>query len=158
MPVGLGYDIHKLVENKKLILGGIEINFPKGLIGDNDADVLIHPIIDAILGAAGFGDIDRYFPKSDPNYDGLKSVDLLRYTVDLIYGYAWTITNVDITYVAKEPRIIEYSNDIRRMLASAMNITISKINIKDKTNHNIGPTGNGEAIAVFAIVQIDKAL
>lgn len=158
MAVGFGYDIHKLVDGKKLFVGGIEIDYPKGLEGDNDADVLMHATIDALLGAACFGDIDRYFPKTDPNYAGLRSVDLLRYTIDLLNNYKFTVTNVDITYVAKEPRIITYSNDIRRMLASAMNITISKINIKDKSHHQIGPVGNGEAIAVYTIVQIEKEL
>ncbi|PIX76823.1 MAG: 2-C-methyl-D-erythritol 2,4-cyclodiphosphate synthase [bacterium (Candidatus Ratteibacteria) CG_4_10_14_3_um_filter_41_18] len=154
MKVGIGYDIHKLVKGRKLILGGIEIKFSKGLSGHSDGDVLTHAIIDAILGALGKGDIGKHFPDTDSRYKNISSLVLLKETMKLLTKSKYRINNLDTVIIAEKPKIASYSGKIEERLASVLKVKKEFINIKAKTNEGLGEIGKGKAIACFAIVSI----
>ena len=155
MRTGHGYDIHKLVSNRKLILGGVEIPHSKGLLGHTDADVLIHAIIDALLGAAGLGDIGQHFPNSDPKWKDAHSLDLLEVIYVSLKKKGYKILNIDSTIVAEEPKITPYVEPIRKILAQALELKESQVNIKLKTNEGLDSTGQKNAICAWAVVLID---
>lgn len=155
MRIGYGYDIHRLVKGRKLIIGGIEIPFEKGLLGHTDADVLLHAIIDALLGAAGLGDIGGSFPDSDPKWKDADSLDLLETSHASVINKGYKISNIDCTVVAEEPKLSPYISKIKKELASALNINESMINIKAKTNEGLDAIGNKEAILAHAVVLLE---
>ncbi len=149
MRIGIGYDLHKLVNGRKLILGGIEVPHTLGLEGHSDADVLAHAIMDALLGATALGDIGRHFPDTDPKYKDASSIDLLKHVVGLISKYK--ISNIDATIIAEKPKLAEHIDKMRIVLAKACGINVDSINVKATTNEGIGLIGKGEAIAVYAV-------
>ncbi|MBE0069456.1 2-C-methyl-D-erythritol 2,4-cyclodiphosphate synthase [Thermoanaerobacterium thermosaccharolyticum] len=153
MRVGIGYDVHKLEAGRKLILGGVQIPYEKGLLGHSDADVLIHAVIDGILGAAGLGDIGTHFPDSEWIYKDIDSTVLLKKTMDLIKG-KFAINNIDCIVVAQEPKLSPYKDAIGRNLSKVLNIGIDRVNIKAKTEEGLGFTGRKEGISAYAIVSL----
>ena len=154
--VGIGNDIHKLVEGRKLILGGVEIAFEKGLLGHSDADSLSHAITDALLGAAGLGDIGTHFSDRDPQWKGADSLMFLRKTIDLLGEAGWSIINIDATIMAENPKMLPHIPAMRQTLAEILKIDISQINLKAKTNEGLDAIGRGEAIAAQAIALITR--
>lgn len=152
--VGTGYDVHRLVDNRKLILGGVEIPYEKGLLGHSDADVLVHALMDALLGAAALGDIGRHFPDSDETYEGISSIELLTKVKELLDENFYRIGNVDITLIAQKPKISPYIEEMRGMISQALNIDISRVNIKGTTTEKLGFTGREEGIAAEAVASI----
>lgn len=154
MPIGHGYDIHKLVPGRKLILGGIEIPYSKGLLGHTDADVLIHAIIDALLGAAGLGDIGWHFPDSDPKWKDANSLDLLEITCESIKNKGHEIINIDSTIVAEEPKLAPYISKMKKNLCS-IGLKENQINIKAKTNEGLDSIGQTNAICAWVVALIE---
>ena len=150
--VGIGYDIHPLVPGRKLILGGVEIAFEKGLFGHSDADVLIHAIMDAIIGALGLGDIGEHFPDSDPTYKDISSLILLSKVEELLSSSRFRVVNVDSVIIAEAPKLSPYIGEMRKKLASVLKVEEERINIKATTNERIGDIGEGKAIASQAVV------
>lgn len=155
MRVGLGYDVHKLVSERKLILGGVTINYEKGLLGHSDADVLVHAIMDSLLGAAALGDIGIHFPDKDPKYKGISSIQLLIEVSKLIDKAGFKIGNIDATIVAQNPKMSPHINLMRENISSALNISIDQINIKATTEEGLGFTGSGEGISSHSICCIE---
>jgi 2-C-methyl-D-erythritol 4-phosphate cytidylyltransferase/2-C-methyl-D-erythritol 2,4-cyclodiphosphate synthase len=151
---GLGYDLHRLVEGRPLILGGVAIPFDRGLAGHSDADAICHAITDAILGAAGAGDIGRHFPDTDPQWKGASSLDLLRRAVAIVRAQGLAVGNVDATVILERPKLAPYVDRMRATLAEALEVTIDRVSIKAKTNEGVGEIGRGEAIAVHAIALV----
>lgn len=151
MRIGQGFDVHAFVEGRKLVLGGVVIPHPLGLAGHSDADVLIHAICDALLGAAGLGDIGQHFPDDDPQYKDADSTALLRSVVSSLSSAGWGIVNVDATVIAQQPRLAPFIAQMREQLASALGIPSAQINIKATTTERLGFTGRGEGIAAQAI-------
>lgn len=151
MRIGHGYDVHKLAEGRKLILGGVEIPYEKGLLGHSDADVLTHALMDALLGAAGLGDIGRHFPDSDPAYSGADSLKLLDRVVELLEGQGWQVGNADITVIAQRPKLAPYIPQMRDKLAARMKAAPEQVNVKATTEEGLGFTGSGEGIAAHAV-------
>lgn len=149
--IGIGYDIHRLVEGRKLILGGVEIPFEKGLLGHSDSDVLSHAICDALLGAAALGDIGAHFPDTDPRWAGTSSLDFLKHAVALIADRGYQIANVDATVLAEQPKLRPYIQSMRESLASVLRIGVDQVNVKAKTNEGLESIGRGEAMAAQAI-------
>lgn len=154
--IGLGNDIHRLVEDRKLILGGIEIPFDKGLLGHSDADSLSHAITDALLGAAGLGDIGTHFSDKDPRWAGADSLFFLRGACEMLAERGWVVVNIDATIIAERPKMMPYIPAMKAKLAAAMSIDPSQINIKAKTNEGLDAIGRGEAIAAQAIALIAR--
>jgi len=150
MRIGTGYDVHKLVEGRKLILGGVEIPFEKGLLGHSDADVLVHAIMDALLGAAALGDIGLHFPDSDPAYSGADSLMLARKVADLLAENGYLIENVDATVIAQAPKLRPYIDEMRRNIAEALDLELSQVSVKATTEERLGFTGRGEGISAQA--------
>lgn len=157
MRIGLGYDVHRLTENRKLIIGGVPIDYEKGLLGHSDADVLIHSIIDSLLGAAALGDIGTHFPDTDPEYSNISSIILLKKTAEIIYKNNYAIGNIDATIIAERPKMSPYINEMRKNIADALKISISKISIKATTEEGLGFTGSGEGIAAQSIALLINA-
>ncbi len=153
---GIGYDAHRLVEGRSLILGGVEIAFEKGLQGHSDADVLTHAIMDALIGALARGDIGTHFPDSDPRYEGVKSIELLREVKGWVHAEGLVVNNVDATVVAQAPKIGPFVWEMRRVLAEAMDVSVSAVNIKATTTEGMGFCGQGEGIAAYAVVSLIK--
>jgi len=151
MRIGTGYDVHKLVEGRKLILGGVEIPYEKGLLGHSDADVLIHAIMDALLGAAALGDIGKHFPDNDDSYKDISSLILLKRVRFIIQDAGYKIGNIDSTIVAQKPKLAPYIPAMRENIAYALGIELSQINIKATTEEGLGFTGSGLGIASQAI-------
>ena len=151
MRVGMGYDVHRLVENRKLILGGVEIPYEKGLIGHSDADVLVHAIMDALLGAAALGDIGKHFPDTDPNYEGISSIKLLTYVAELLEENHYIIENIDATVIAQKPKLRPYMEEMTEKIAGALGIEQNQLNLKATTEEGLGFTGSGEGMAAQAI-------
>ena len=149
--IGIGYDIHRLVEGRKLVLGGVEIPFEKGLLGHSDSDVLSHAICDALLGAAALGDIGTHFPDSDPRWAGASSLDFLARVVELLTERGYRISNIDVTVIAERPRLRPHIEDMRETLASVLRIGVDQVNIKAKTNEGLESVGCGEAMAAQAV-------
>lgn len=154
--VGMGYDVHKLVTGRKLILGGVEIQHDLGLLGHSDADVLLHAIKDAILGAAALGDIGRHFPDTDEAYKGISSMVLLSKVKDLILKEGYEVNNIDATIAAQQPKIAPYIKDMNENIAQTLKIEASQVNVKATTTEGLGFVGNKEGIAAYAIVSLIK--
>ena len=153
--VGQGYDLHRLVEGRPLILGGVKIDYEKGLLGHSDADALLHGITDALLGAAGLGDIGRHFPDTDPAYKGIDSKILLSEAVALVVKAGWVIANVDATVIAQAPKLAPHMDKIRQSVAQSIGIDLHRVNIKAKTKEGCDAVGQKEAIEVHAIVLLE---
>ena len=151
MRIGMGYDVHKLTEGRDLILGGVNIPWEKGLLGHSDADVLIHAVMDALLGAAALGDIGKHFPDTDPAYKGISSVKLLVHVAELLKENGYTIGNIDATIIAQKPKMAPHIPQMRKNMAEAMGIPESSLNIKATTEEGLGFTGSGEGISSQAI-------
>ncbi len=151
MRIGMGYDVHKLVEGRKLIIGGAEIPYEKGLLGHSDADVLLHAVMDALLGAAALGDIGKHFPDTDPAYKGISSVRLLEYVGKLLEENLFLIENIDATIIAQAPKMRPYIDSMRKNIADALGITIEQVNVKATTEEGLGFTGSGEGISSQAV-------
>ena len=154
--VGMGYDVHKLVTGRKLILGGVEIQHDLGLLGHSDADVLLHAIKDAILGAAALGDIGRHFPDTDEAYKGISSMVLLSKVKDLILNEGYKVNNIDATIAAQQPKIAPYIKAMNENIAQTLKIEASQVNVKATTTEGLGFVGNKEGIAAYAIVSLIK--
>ena len=151
MRVGMGYDVHRLTEGRKLILGGVEIPWEKGLLGHSDADVLVHAVMDALLGAAALGDIGKHFPDTDPAYKGISSILLLRHVTELLKKHGYTIGNIDATIIAQKPKMASHILKMRENMAEAMVISVDCLNVKATTEEGLGFTGSEEGIAAQAI-------
>ena len=151
MRVGMGYDVHRLVEDRKLILGGVEIPYEKGLLGHSDADVLLHAIMDALLGAAALGDIGKHFPDTDPAYKGISSIKLLEHVGRLLEEENYVVGNIDATIIAQRPKMAPHIPQMRANVAKALQIEESQVNIKATTEEGLGFTGTGEGISSQAI-------
>ncbi|HAR44930.1 MAG TPA: 2-C-methyl-D-erythritol 2,4-cyclodiphosphate synthase, partial [Nitrospiraceae bacterium] len=147
MRIGTGYDVHRLVEGRKLIIGGVDIPFEKGLLGHSDADVLLHAICDALLGAAGLGDIGRHFPDKDQQYKGISSLTLLGRVHRLLAGQGYRVQNIDATIVAEQPKMALHIPAMIENIASAVRISVSEVNVKATTTEGLGFAGRGEGIA-----------
>lgn len=156
MRVGLGYDVHSLVENRKLILGGVHIPFEKGLLGHSDADVLVHAIMDSLLGAAALGDIGKHFPDTDERYKGASSIELLKHVGKLLNEKGYIVNNIDSTIIAQKPKLSPYIPSMIDNIAKALNISIEDLNIKATTEEGLGFTGKGEGISSHSICSIIK--
>lgn len=154
MRVGFGYDVHRLVSDRRLVLGGVEIPFELGLLGHSDADVLVHAIMDALLGAAAEGDIGRHFPDSDPAYKGISSLDLLSRVGSLLKSKRLQIINIDSTIVAQEPKLMSYILPMVGNISRALEIKPSQVNVKATTTEGLGFAGAGEGIAAYAIASL----
>ncbi|HKG21812.1 MAG TPA: 2-C-methyl-D-erythritol 2,4-cyclodiphosphate synthase [Blastocatellia bacterium] len=155
--IGIGYDLHRLVEGRKLILGGTEIPFEKGLLGHSDSDVLTHAICDALLGAAALGDIGSHFPDTDPRFRGASSLDLLSAVVDLISERGFIISNIDTIIVAERPRLAPYIQPMRERLADILGVELNRVSVKAKTSEGLGEIGRGEAMAAQAVALLKGA-
>ena len=151
MRIGHGYDVHKLVEGRKLILGGVEIEYEKGLLGHSDADVLTHAVMDSMLGAAALGDIGKLFPDNDPAYKGADSIKLLEAVTDRVKKAGYTVSNIDVTVIAQAPKLAPHIEKMRECLAAAIGTDISNISIKATTEEGLGFTGEGKGIAAHAV-------
>ena len=156
MRIGQGYDVHRLVEGRALILGGVNIPWEKGLLGHSDADVLTHALMDALLGAAALGDIGKLFPDSDPAYAGADSLELLRSVTALLEKNGYGIANVDVTVVAQRPKLAPYREEMRRRLAEAMGLEIGRVSVKATTEEGLGFTGSGQGISAMAVALLDE--
>lgn len=154
MRIGMGYDVHRLVEGRKLIMGGVEIPYEKGLLGHSDADVLLHAISDALLGAAALGDIGKHFPDTDPDYEGISSVVLLQKVGELLEEHFFLIENIDATIIAQAPKMRPYIDTMRKNIADTLGIEISQVNVKATTEEGLGFTGTGEGISAQAICML----
>ena len=147
MRVGMGYDVHRLTEGRKLIMGGVEIPFEKGLLGHSDADVIVHAIMDALLGAAALGDIGKHFPDTDPAYEGISSIELLCHVGKLLDESNYVIENIDATIIAQRPKLRPYIEQMETNVAEALGIDRTRINIKATTEEGLGFTGTGDGIS-----------
>lgn len=156
MRVGLGYDIHRLVEGRKLILGGVEIPYIKGLEGYSDADVLLHAICDAILGAIGKGDIGIHFPDTDPAFKDIPSIELLDEVKETLKTNGYKIINIDSTLILEEPKLGPFKNKMKQIISHLLGVTEDMINIKATTQEGVGSIGRGEAIAAYAVVFVEE--
>ena len=154
MRVGMGYDVHRLVEGRDLILGGVKIPYVKGLLGHSDADVLLHAVMDALLGAAALGDIGKHFPDSDPAYKGISSMLLLKKVGALLEEKGFFVENIDATIIAQAPKMRPFIDDMRENIAQALNMDISCVNVKATTEEGLGFTGNGEGISSQAVCML----
>jgi 2-C-methyl-D-erythritol 2,4-cyclodiphosphate synthase len=154
MRIGTGYDVHKLVENRKLILGGVEIPYEKGLLGHSDADVLVHAVMDALLGAAALGDIGLHLPDSDPAYKGADSLRLARRVSEILAENGYLIENVDSTVIAQAPKLRPYIDQMRQNIADALEIDVPQVSVKATTEEHLGFTGRGEGISAQAAALI----
>ncbi len=156
MRVGFGYDAHRLVEDRKLILGGVLVPFSKGLFGHSDADVLLHAIIDALIGAAGLGDIGRHFPPSNASYKDISSLELLTKTGELIREAGFIVGNIDSTIVCEAPRLSTHIPGMVEKIAATLNCGAGRINVKAKTEEGLGFTGSGEGISAYAVALLER--
>ena len=154
MRIGTGYDVHKLVEGRKLIIGGVEIPYEKGLLGHSDADVLIHAVMDALLGAAALGDIGKHFPDSDPKYKGADSLMLMREVRRILSENGFEVGNVDATIIAQAPKMSPHIDTMRRNIADALGLDVSQVSVKATTEERLGFTGRGEGISAQAVALI----
>ncbi|MDU6361278.1 MAG: 2-C-methyl-D-erythritol 2,4-cyclodiphosphate synthase [Clostridiales bacterium] len=154
--IGMGYDVHKLVEDRKLILGGVEIEHTLGLLGHSDADVLVHAIMDALLGAIAGGDIGKHFPDTDPQYKGISSIKLLGHVKGILDRKGAVIHNIDATIIAQKPKMAPHIMTMRENIAAALNIEVNQINVKATTEEGLGFTGTQQGISSQAIVLLDK--
>lgn len=156
MRIGQGYDVHRLVEGRKLILGGVEIPYEKGLLGHSDADVLLHAVMDALLGAAALGDIGQHFPDSDERYKGISSVELLKEVGKILQGNGYLIENIDSTVIAQRPKLLPYRPQMAKNIADALGIEPDQVSVKATTEEGLGFTGTGEGISAQAIALLSS--
>ena len=153
--IGHGYDVHKLCENRKLIIGGVEIPYEKGLLGHSDADVLLHAISDALLGAAALGDIGCLFPDNDPKYKGADSLLLLKEVVSVLKNNGFSVVNIDSTLIAQKPKMRPYIGEMRRNIAAACGVDVNMVSVKATTEEGLGFSGRGEGISAHAVCLIE---
>lgn len=156
MRIGHGYDVHRLTEGRALILGGVRIGYEKGLLGHSDADVLLHAVCDALLGAAGLGDIGRHFPDTDPKYKGADSLELLRQVAGKVAAAGCRVGNVDVTMIAQRPRLKDYIPQMEANIAAALGVEPGRINVKATTEEQLGFTGSGEGMACHAVCILEE--
>ena len=156
MRIGQGYDVHRLTKGRKLILGGVEIPYEQGLLGHSDADVLLHAIADALLGAAALGDIGRHFPDNDPQYKGADSRKLLSHVLGLILAEGYCIINIDATIIAQRPKMASHIEQMRKNIAETLRIDLKQINVKATTEEGLGFTGTGLGIAASAVCLLEE--
>ncbi len=154
--IGMGYDVHRLVEGRKCIIGGVEIPFEKGLLGHSDADVLLHAIMDAMLGALALGDIGKHFPDTDPAYEGIDSLRLLERVDALIRNEGYAVGNIDATIIAQAPKMRPHIDTMRANIAEVLHVDVDRINVKATTEEGLGFTGSGEGISAQAICLLTK--
>ena len=152
----MGYDVHRLAEGRELILGGVKIPYEKGLLGHSDADVLLHAVMDALLGAAALGDIGQHFPDTDDAYRGISSVKLLEQVGELLWKHQYRIGNIDATVIAQRPKLSPYREEMRRNIAEALRIPVSLVNVKATTEEGLGCTGSGEGISAQAAALLES--
>jgi 2-C-methyl-D-erythritol 2,4-cyclodiphosphate synthase len=157
MRIGFGYDSHRFSEGRRLIIGGVEVNYEKGLLGHSDADALIHSIVDAIIGALGEGDIGRHFPETDASLKGISSLVILKRVSDLAIQRGYYVNNIDSTVILEKPRLSPSIEEMRRNIAKVLGTDSSRVNVKAKTNEKMGFIGRGEGIAAFAVVTLAKS-
>jgi 2-C-methyl-D-erythritol 2,4-cyclodiphosphate synthase len=155
MRIGTGYDVHRFAEGRKLILGGVQIPYEKGLLGHSDADVIVHAIMDALLGAAALGDIGQHFPDSDPAYEGISSLILLEKCGKLLAEKGYSVGNIDSIIIAQQPKMMPYLEQMRANIADALQIGIGQVSVKATTEEHLGFTGRGEGIAAQAVCLLD---
>lgn len=155
MRIGHGYDVHRLVEGRKLILGGVEVEYEKGLLGHSDADVLTHALMDALLGAAALGDIGKLFPDNDDAFLGADSIELLKNVCDVLEKSGYKLVNADCTVIAQRPKLAPYIDAMRERLAAAMNVPVSAVSVKATTEEKLGFTGEGLGISAHAVCLIE---
>lgn len=151
MRIGMGYDVHRLVPDRELVLGGVKLDYEKGLLGHSDADVLLHAVMDAILGAAALGDIGKHFPDTDPQYKGADSICLLKTVRELVGQNGYVVGNIDATIIAQKPKMRPYIEQMRENIAKALEIEVSQVNVKATTEEGLGFTGTGEGISAQAV-------
>ena len=156
MRIGHGYDVHKLVEGRDLILGGVKIDYERGLLGHSDADVLLHAVSDALLGAAGLGDIGRHFPDTDPKYKGADSLELLREVYRKITEQGYRVGNIDVTMIAQKPKLKDFIPQMQENIAEAVNVAPDRVNVKATTEEKLGFTGSGEGMACHAVCLLEE--
>ncbi len=156
MRIGHGYDVHRLVEGRDLILGGVKIPYEKGLLGHSDADVLLHAISDALLGAAGLGDIGRHFPDTDPAYKGADSLKLLSCVVEKIRAAGYRVSNVDVTMIAQKPKLKDYIPQMQSNIATTLGVADSQVNVKATTEEHLGFTGDGSGMSCHAVCLLEN--
>ena len=156
MRVGIGYDVHKLVENRALILGGVDIPWEKGLLGHSDADVLLHAIMDALLGAAALGDIGKHFPDTDPKYKGISSIKLLEHVGALLEENGYAVENIDAVVIAQRPKLLPYIPQMAENIAKTLGLEKNQVNVKATTEEGLGFTGTGEGISAQAIALLSS--
>lgn len=156
MRIGHGYDVHRLVEGRDLILGGVKIPYEKGLLGHSDADVLLHAVSDALLGAAGLGDIGRHFPDTDPQYKGADSLELLRQVYRKISEKGYRVGNIDVTMIAQKPKLKDYIPQMQANIAAAVGTAPDRVNVKATTEEKLGFTGTGEGMSCHAVCLLEE--
>jgi len=156
MRIGHGYDVHKLVEGRCLILGGVKIEYEKGLLGHSDADVLLHAVSDALLGAAGLGDIGKHFPDTDPQYKGADSLELLRVVAKLVTEKGYRVSNIDVTMIAQRPKLKDHIPQMVLNIAGAVGIEVNRVNVKATTEEKLGFTGSGEGMSCHAVCLLEE--
>ncbi|WP_418540040.1 2-C-methyl-D-erythritol 2,4-cyclodiphosphate synthase [Massilistercora timonensis] len=156
MRIGMGYDVHRLTEGRDLILGGVKIPYEKGLLGHSDADVLLHAVMDALLGAAALGDIGKHFPDTDPAYEGASSMRLLEHVGKLLEERLYVVENIDATIIAQRPKMAPHIWEMRRNIAAALHLELDQVNVKATTEEGLGFTGTGEGISAQAVACLDS--
>lgn len=156
MRIGHGYDVHRLTEGRKLILGGVDIPYEKGLDGHSDADVLVHAVMDAMLGALALGDIGKHFPDTDPAYKGADSIELLRHVGGIIAEHGYKVGNIDSTVCAQRPKLSPYIDTMRKNIADALGIDVSQVSVKATTEEKLGFTGEGKGMSATAVCLLFK--
>lgn len=156
MRIGMGYDVHRLTEGRDLILGGVKIPYEKGLLGHSDADVLLHALMDALLGAAALGDIGKHFPDTDPAYEGASSMKLLEHVGKLLEERLYVVENIDATIIAQRPKMAPHIEEMRRNIAAALHLELDQVNVKATTEEGLGFTGTGEGISAQAVACLES--
>ena len=156
MRIGHGYDVHKLVKDRDLIIGGVKIPYELGLLGHSDADVMLHAVTDALLGAAGLGDIGKHFPDTDPRYKGADSLELLRTAAEKVLEKGFRVSNIDVTMIAQKPKLKEYIPQMGENIAAAVGIAPDRVNVKATTEEHLGFTGSGEGMSCHAVCLLEE--
>ena len=154
--IGHGYDVHRLCENRKLILGGVDIPYEKGLLGHSDADVLVHAVMDSLLGALALGDIGKHFPDTDPKYKGADSIVLLRYVNELIKNNGYAVSNLDAPILAQKPKLLPFIEQMRKNISEAIGVDISQVSVKATTEEKLGFTGEGLGISAHCVCLLER--
>lgn len=156
MRIGHGYDVHRLVECRDLIIGGVKVPYTLGLLGHSDADVLLHAVSDALLGAAGLGDIGKHFPDTDPQYKGANSLELLKVVGQKVAESGYLVSNIDVTMIAQKPKLRPYIGEMEKNIAKALGVDVSRVNVKATTEEHLGFTGAGEGMACHAVCLLEE--